>query len=292
MPDAPLRFSVVVPTWRRPDRLRDALAALAGLDYPADRYEVIVVDDGGGVDAAVVGAAASNVRFVEQAHSGPAAARNRGAAVASGDALAFTDDDCRPDPLWLRALADALVDHPGAAVGGRVVNAAPANVFGEATQLLIDSVNDLAAASRPERRFATANNLALERGAFLEVGGFDESFPLAAAEDREFAERWQRHGRPLAFAPAAVVHHAHELSLGSFLRRHFAYGRGAYTLRADATRDERRLERPRFYALLVLAPLRRAHRGPRALALVALLAISQVATAAGYAVERFGGRSR
>jgi GT2 family glycosyltransferase len=286
------RFSVVVPTWRRPEQLRAALEALGALDYPTDRYEVIVVDDGGGIDGEVAAAAGQNVRFVEQPHRGPAAARNRGAAEAEGDILVFTDDDCLPATSWLKALDEALAEHPGAAIAGRVVNASSANLFGEATHVLIDAVNDPFLEGRPEPRLAPASNLAIDRAAFFEVGGFDESFPLAAAEDREFAERWHRHGRSIVFAPSAVVNHVHGLSLGGFLRRHFAYGRGAYTLRARATGRDRGLESPRFYAMLVLAPLRRSDGRARALVLVALLAISQIATAAGYAFERFGHRGR
>jgi GT2 family glycosyltransferase len=290
--EAPLRFSVVVPTWRRPGQLRAALAALAALEYPTDKYEVIVVDDGGGIDRSLAAAAAPNVRFVEQPHTGPAAARNRGAAEASGEILVFTDDDCRPDSSWLKALADMMVDHRVAAVGGRVVNAVRGNIFGEATQMLIEFINQRFAAERPERSFATTNNLAVDRAAFLEVGGFDVSFPRAAGEDREFAERWQRLGRSIAFAPEAVVAHAQELSLVDFLRRHFGYGRGAYTLRARATGRNRQLESPAFYAMLVLAPLGRSDGRGRSLVLVLLLAVAQIATAAGYLFERFSRRTR
>ena len=66
-------FSVIVPTYRRPERLAACLRALAGLDYPRERFEVIVVDDGGG--ATLDGAPATiDLTLVTQAHAGPAAA--------------------------------------------------------------------------------------------------------------------------------------------------------------------------------------------------------------------------
>ena len=100
--------SVIVPTHRRPAQLAECLAALARLDYPPDRYEVIVVDDGGGMpldDVLEPFRDRMAVSCLTGRRAGPAAARNAGAARARGDLLAFTDDDCRPRPDWLRRLA-------------------------------------------------------------------------------------------------------------------------------------------------------------------------------------------
>src|SRR5215813_1646861 len=95
------RFSIVVPTYRRPAILAGCLDAVARLDYPCDRFEAIVVDDGGGAVELPRAYADVDMVLLTQAHAGPAAARNTGAARARGDFLAFTDDDCRPDPGWL-----------------------------------------------------------------------------------------------------------------------------------------------------------------------------------------------
>ncbi len=97
----PIDFSIIVPTFQRPEGLRRCLAALLRMDYPADRYEVIVVDDGSDppVEPLVreaVGAA--TCRFIRQENHGPGPARNAGAAQARGRWLAFTDDDCAPRP--------------------------------------------------------------------------------------------------------------------------------------------------------------------------------------------------
>src|SRR5512137_1175434 len=100
--------SVVIPTFRRPAALRRCVEALARLDYPRDRLEVLIVDDGGGgVSNLDLGELPRDlqVRVVEQENRGPASARNRGAREAEGELLAFTDDDCRPRPSWLAELA-------------------------------------------------------------------------------------------------------------------------------------------------------------------------------------------
>jgi GT2 family glycosyltransferase len=283
-------WSVVIPTRGRPGPLRRCLESLGRLDFPGDRFEVIVVDDGGGVDDRLVESAGPRVTVIRQEHAGPAAARNRGAAAAAGAYLAFLDDDCVVTPGWLAGLARAMDEHPGSAVGGRVVNGLPGNLFSTATETMIDHVSRAFAAERPEQRFVTSNNIAVPRDDFLRVGGFDEHFRLAAAEDRDFCARWLASGRDIVVADDAVVEHAHDLNLASFFAQHFAYGRGAYDFRSRDTTGSRSLGSPLFYLSLVADPLRTGR--PRAVRLSAALVLSQVATAAGYAAEAIDVRRR
>ncbi|HEY2371475.1 MAG TPA: glycosyltransferase [Gaiellaceae bacterium] len=275
-----MSWSVIVPTHGRLEQLRRCLESLAQLDWPADGFEVLVVDDGGGLAAEAVRPTA---RLIRQEHAGPAAARNRGAHEAAHERLAFVDDDCTVAPGWLAGFTRTLDEHPGAAAGGRVVNGLPGNVFSTATETMIEYMY---AASK--ERFVTSNNLAVPRARFLELGGFDERFPLAAAEDRDFCQRWLASGAEIVTADGAVVEHSHELSLRGFVRQHFAYGRGAYIYRSrDA--PARKRATTRFYRDLVTEPLR--SKSPRALQLSAALAVSQLATVAGYALEAAYGRT-
>jgi GT2 family glycosyltransferase len=266
-------WSVIIPTRGRPEQLRRCLESLARVEWPAEDFEVLVVDDGGDLAEHDL----RNARLIRQEHAGPAAARNRGAYEAANERLAFVDDDCTVAPGWLAGFARALDEHPGAAAGGRVVNGLPGNLFSTATETMIAYMYEAS-----DQRFVTSNNLAVPRARFLELGGFDERFPLAAAEDRDFSQRWLASGAEIVTADDAVVEHAHELSLRGFVRQHFAYGRGAYLYRA---RDTQTRKRPAsaFYRDLVTEPLR--SRSPRALRLSAALAVSQAATFAGYAVE-------
>ena len=92
---------MVVPTVGRPRYLEGCLAALAALDFPRDRYEVVVVNDGGGGPTAEVVERFRDrleLRSTAPARPGPSAARNAGAAAARGRFVAFTDDDCHPGP--------------------------------------------------------------------------------------------------------------------------------------------------------------------------------------------------
>jgi glycosyltransferase involved in cell wall biosynthesis len=101
-------FSIIVPTFNRPAELADCLQALALLEYPQHRFEIIVVDDGGALPAApIISRFQPDLEIISlrQDRGGPAAARNAGARIGRGRYLAFTDDDCLPAPGWLSALA-------------------------------------------------------------------------------------------------------------------------------------------------------------------------------------------
>lgn len=284
-------ISVVIATRNRPEMLERCLAALAAQTLARDRFEVIVVNDGGAPleRFLVTWRNRLQLRILDQSHGGPAAARNAGAAVAHGSLLAFTDDDCEPHPDWLTACMARLHAEPEQAIGGHTQNALCDNPYSSASQLLVDYLYDYQRVSSARPRmpaFVTSNNLAVSAALFNQLGGFDKSFRRAAAEDRDFCERWQERGYQLSHVPAAVVRHGHALTLVSFWRQHFNYGRGAHTLqRARAARGTRRgeLEPLSFYVDLLRYPLRR--KFPNRPVLIALLAVSQVANAFGFALE-------
>jgi GT2 family glycosyltransferase len=287
-------FTVVIPTYRRPGRLAECLAALALLDYPSERFEALVVADeeGEGSLPAPLEDAASRplVRFLRQPHSGPAVARNTGAREARGRYLAFTDDDCAPARDWLAKLEAGFTATRADVVGGRTVNGLPGNLFSEASQLLLEHVYRYYNADPCAPRFFASNNLAVQTDAFRRIGGFDPSYGLAGGEDRDLCDRLVHAGGSLVYRKDAVVAHSHELSLSRFWRQHQWYGQGAYRFhRARAARHQEpvRVEPPRFYRDLLAIPFDR-HRGVEALALTGLMALSQIANAAGF----FGERSR
>jgi len=279
-------FSVVVPAYRRPGALVACMRALALQDHRD--LEVIVVDDGSPeplAPAARAAAAGLALTVHRQGNAGPAAARNAGGALASGDYLAFTDDDCRPRPGWVTALAERARAHPGALLGGATVNALPVNPYATASQAL---VSYLYRAPTGAGRFFATNNIAVPRDAFREAGGFDASYPDAAGEDREFCLRWSGQGREMVFVADAVVDHAHHLDLRGFVRQHTAYGRGAarfHGQRAPGRGPFTQLEPVGFYLGVLRAPFADPDvRHPAPVA--ALLALSQAATAVGFLAER------
>lgn len=264
--------SVVVPTRDRPDALAACLAALEA--QTASSFEVIVVDDGSVEPEAVarVVAGARRARLVPGAGAGPAAARNRGAAAARAPVLCFTDDDCRPAPGWVEAVTR---DVDGAtAVAGPTRNGRPGDPWSTASQAI---TNHLVAASLDPRTgrtgFAPTSNLACSATLHGSLP-FDEGFPLAAGEDRDWCARLAAAGGALVFAPDADVVHHQDLGWRGFWRQQQRYGRGAYAVHRSSPRGPR-LQRPGFYAGLLRA-------GFRAGVVAGLLVIvAQVATAVG-----------
>lgn len=284
-------FSIIIPTYARPQQLAACLDAVDCLDYPRDRFEVIVVDDGSPSPLEAVVAPYQetlDVTLLRQPNSGPGIARNTGAARARGEFLAFTDDDCAPAAGWLRGLAARFRENPIQAVGGRTVNGLPDNLYSVASQLLVDYVYAYYAENTQYRRFFASNNLAFPTKVFLDLGGFYSEFRLMASEDREICARWQRRGYPMTYAPEAIIQHYHALTLRDFWKQHFTYGQGAqgfHTVEALRAQAKIRLEPPAFYVNMLRYPLSRAPRG-RGAVVSALIGLSQAASAAGFLTER------
>jgi glycosyltransferase involved in cell wall biosynthesis len=288
-------FSIVIPAHNRPLQLGQCLDAITTLKYPLTRYEVIVVDDGSerDLDPVVVPFFKRlRITLLRQPNSGPAAARNAGAAAATGRYVVFTDDDCRPDSGWLKALADKLATQPGAAAGGKTVNGLPGNLFSTAGQALVDYLYRHWNQDANDAFFIASNNLALPRARLLEVGGFDTSFPLAAAEDRELCDRWRSHHGRLVYAPDALVHHFHALNLKSFIVQHFNYGRGAMIFRDIRRRRADRVAAVppgSFYLPLIKFAFTR-DRSPHGIVVAMLVGLSQIVMPLGYLHQFFASR--
>lgn len=298
-PEPPPFLSVVVPTHGRPGQLVVLLRAMVQQTYPADHYELIVVDDGGpeGGLEAVAGPFRTSLplTLLRQDKGGPGAARNTGAARARGRCLVFTADDCQPAPDWLAALDRRLRVNPGTMVGGRVVNGLPDDMFATTTSLLIDYLDRCRDSQTTDAPFYTPNNLAVPADMFHRVGGFDASMG-ATGEDRDFCDRWLAAGLAMTSADEVVVRHVHRQTLRGFWHQHVAYGRGSRKfyrqreVRAYSGQPRRLTpERMSFYWRLVLHPLSR-HRGYRGWLQAGLMAVSQVANLVGFVLESRGPR--
>lgn len=289
-----LIFSVVVPTFNRPDELARCICALAQSTLDLERFEVIVVNDGGrNPDPALKGLERRvNLRLLTQPNRGPGAARNYGAGSARGQFIAFTDDDCIPSNDWLAVLEHSLNASPESLHGGRTVNSLYENPFSEASQSLVDYVhryyNDTSA---KRTRFFASNNIAVSARTFEASGGFDES--LCAAEDRDFCRTWHNLGWDFKYVPDAVVNHAHQLTLRSLQRQHFTYGRGAlpYWRKASARDGARiKVEPLSFYTGMLTHPFSQRLSNP--VLISGLIAVSQFANAMGFAYEALRTRGR
>lgn len=292
-PERPF-VSVVIPTYNRPGQLAACLDSLTRLDYPADRFEVVVVDDGSATPLdGVVDAVSDRVdlRLHRQRNAGPAAARNAGAERARGVVLAFTDDDCAPEADWLDHAARAHVT--GAAIGGRSINVLDDNPYSTASQMITNFIYERLNADATSARFLATNNLAVPAESFRGIGGFDTSFPLAAGEDRKLCDDLRQAGVRLVYDDAMVVRHAHPLGFRGYVRQHFNYGRGAYRIAragGEEGSDRIALAPPGFYVGLLRYPFRTGGRTP--LRSEGLVLLSQIATSAGFVWEGLRRKGR
>lgn len=283
-----LRFTIVIPTHGRPQRLRNCLAGLAALDYPRTGFEVIVVDDGGlkPLEPIVQSFEDSlNITLLRQDHSGPAVARNQGSLHARGEWIAFLDDDCVPRPDWLSRL-DAASGDPRVMLGGAAVNACEDNTFAGANQFLVDFVTEWFRTNLPSLDFFPSNNIAIHTGSFRAKKGFDSRFRLAGGEDREFCARWLAAGRKLVAVPEAKIDHYHPQSPSRFLGTHFRYGRGAARMHTTMQSSPLKFVAWKLHCELFAAALRN-RLGYSPVGLAGLLFVAQAVQALGYFTESF-----
>jgi cellulose synthase/poly-beta-1,6-N-acetylglucosamine synthase-like glycosyltransferase len=215
------RFSVIIPAYNAEKTLSFCLKALAYQSVPEEDYEVIVVDDGS-TDGTSKIAKRFNVKYIFQKNQGPAAARNRGAHDAKGDIILFTDSDCVPEHSWIQEMVSPFSDTEVVGVKGayktrqRELAARFAQAeFEDRYDLLqkssfIDMVDTYSAAFRKD--------------VFLNMGGFDESFPVANNEDTELSYRLAAAGYKLVFNPGAFVYHTHPDTFMKYLKLKFWRG--------------------------------------------------------------------
>ena len=215
---SPLRASIIIPVYNAEKTLAACLSICLAQDYPD--YEVIVVDDGSTDDSAALAADCTGVTSHRQPNAGPAAARNTGARLASGDFLVYTDADCVPNADWLSQLVGAFEDGV-VAVGGTY---AIANSTSRLARVVQAEIAQRHRRFRGDVDFLGSFNVAFRRDAFEAVGGFDESYLQASGEDNDLAYRLHDEGGRMIFNPDAVVAHYHPEQLLGYLRTQFCHG--------------------------------------------------------------------
>jgi len=222
------RVSVVVACYNGERTLKVCLDAVSSLNYPD--YEVILVDDGSTDGTGQVASAFPAVRRLHQAHHGLSVARNTGVAAASGEIVAFTDADCRPDPDWLYYLVQELLPDRVAAAGGpnylpdddsRVAAAVMASPGGPTQVMLTDR----------EAEHIPGCNLAVWRWALREVEGFDPVFERAG-DDVDLCWRLLQRGWMIRFTAAGFVWHYHRSTPAAYFAQQSGYGEAEALLAA------------------------------------------------------------
>jgi len=190
-------FSVVIPTYERPNDLRVCLHSLKE-EFHADspNYEFIVTDDSKSDESrTMVEREFPNVLWGKGKHNGPAGNRNAGVSRATGEWIVFIDDDCIADTRYISAYCNAIGQNPETDLfEGRIYPDRPRKTWAECC---------------PENSnggMFWTSNLCVRKSTFLEIGGFDERFRVAY-EDIDFAYRIKSKGFKSRFIKNASVCH-------------------------------------------------------------------------------------
>jgi len=227
-PDLPWpRVSAVVCSCNGSRTIRDCIEGLRRLAYP--NYETIVVDDGS-TDGTAAIAGEYDIRLIRTPNRGLSNARNAGLEAATGEVIAYVDDDARPDPHWLTYLAATFLRTQHAAVGGP--NIAPpgdgpiaacvANAPGGPVHVLLTD---------EEAEHVPGCNLAIRADHLRAIGGFDPQY-RTAGDDVDVCWRLQERGWTVGFSPAAMVWHHRRNSVRDYWRQQQGYGKAEALLEA------------------------------------------------------------
>jgi GT2 family glycosyltransferase len=214
------RISAVVCSHNGERTIRDCLEGLLDLEYPD--YEVIVVDDGS-TDATAEIAGEYDLRLISTENRGLSSARNTGIEVATGEIVAYLDDDTRPDLHWLTYLAVGFLNTEHAGIGGPNISSlgdgliadCVANAPGNPVHVLL---------SDREAEHIPGCNMAFRKDRLQAVGGFDPWFRVAG-DDADLCWRMRERGWTLGFAPAAMVWHHRRTSVRAYWGQQKGYGR-------------------------------------------------------------------
>ena len=212
--------SIIIPTFNGASRISKCLEALLSQTSSRD-VEILVVNDGSTDDTANVVAQYSGVRLINQLNAGPAAARNRGALEARGSIILFTDDDCVATAQWLEAMIQPFQDPEIVGTKG-TYRTLQKSLVARFVQIEYEDRYRLMA-PLPWIDFVDTYSAAFRRDRFLEMNGYDTSFPLACAEDIELSYRMSARGWKMKFTPRAIVYHTHPDTLSWYLNKKYKF---------------------------------------------------------------------
>jgi len=216
----PISISVIIPALNEADMIGGCLESLAQSDFPADRFEVIVADNGS-TDNTVEVAESYAHRLQLTVLKRPAVTvsrlRNLGAATARGEILAFLDADCLAPRDWLRNLQRHSSAEGSGVVGGYIA------ILPDSRWVARAWYGSGYAPRSGEVSYVPAGNLAMQRASFLKIGGFGQE--LRTAEDFDLCLRARGAGFPVrGAAELAVLHLRTPQTLMQFYKRERWHG--------------------------------------------------------------------
>jgi len=215
-------ISIVIPALNEEEQISRCLGKIRELDYPQDKTEVIVVDNGSSDHTTII-AQAMGANVYSLPHVSIGALRNHGFEQSSGEYIAFIDADCIPGRNWLREVVTTYRNFPDAAVVCGVLASNQESHMSWVEKLWIKHLR-----ARYQHTVQAVMTLAsfcfvIKRQKFQEVGGFNEE--LRTCEDSDFGYRISQTGNIIVNTNIRIVHLRNAKTLSEFFKRQLWQGR-------------------------------------------------------------------
>jgi glycosyltransferase involved in cell wall biosynthesis len=224
-------YSIIVPSYNRAEEIKELLQSFTNLQFPRERFELIIADDGSTDQTESVvrefqQATDLQIKFYRQENQGPGVARNMGMTKAQGEVFIFIDSDCTVAPNWLSAIDRALDSEKADAFGGP-------DSFREDFPPLLKAINYsmtsfiTTGGIRGHKKkslgkyYPRSFNMGLRRHVYVKIGGFGT---LRHGQDIEYSHRILQSGAKIIRIPDAIVYHKRRTSLKKFFRQVFNWG--------------------------------------------------------------------
>lgn len=199
-----LNISVIIPHLNQNEALNFCIASLQKQDYPLDKVEIIVVDNGSKITPTLPREAFKSLLVLSEAEPGPGPARNTGVAASGGEMLFFIDADCTADPDWIKSGVSSLLSGDAPIIGGDVQIP-----IADKTNMTALEAYEMVFAYQQETYikkvgFSGSGNLATSRTVFDKVGPFPG---IEVAEDRAWGASAFKKGFKFTYCPEMIIYH-------------------------------------------------------------------------------------
>lgn len=232
------KISVIIPTYNRKQAVLNTAKRLLKQDYPKQKYEIIIVDDGSTDGTYEMLKKIKKIRVFRQKNKGPAAARNAGIKEAKYEIIAFTDDDCLPQKSWLKKIAGYYEKSPDlSGVGG--IAYTPLKMIKPLTHHALP-LND-AKQNALKFRFPPTCNVSYKKNALIKAGMFHENFNAPTTEDVDLFIRVSKIGKVLFDRNLAMLHSAGKSTVRKQIKRFKDYYRGFEMIEREYPKEFRQI---------------------------------------------------
>lgn len=218
-------ISIIVPVLNASLYIDDCILSLTNQDFPKDRYEIIIVDNGSKDDTIKkLDKYRERITILCEPKKGSYVARNTGIKIAKGKIIAFTDSDCVADKNWIKGLYTKFVSEDIGCVVGSVIPY-PGKTLVEIYSKNKDILSQQIALNSRYLSYGQTANTAFRKEVFDRIGNFDEK--LISGGDADISWRMQiETNYKLVYNPDSFIEHHHRTSFKGLFRQQFRYGFG------------------------------------------------------------------